>query len=176
MSESESNDSSDFETKGGIIAIRGQVMVLRNHVLLIQNISSISVTNLSYEKRIPIWAWWLLAINVVATLILSQFHDKLSALTLVSTIIVVIAMYIYYSKRKVASFALRIIMNAGNKFFVWSADAGFLKAIAKTLCSVISEKTQRSLTFNVDNRQVFDNVQNSVIALGNVSGDIVNSV
>jgi hypothetical protein len=151
-------------------------MVLRNHVLLIQNISSISVTNLSYEKRIPIWAWWLLVLSAVATLILNQFGHKLSQLTLVSTIIIAITIYAYYAKRKVASFALRIVMNAGNKFFVWSADAGFLKAIAKTLCSVISEKTQRSLTFNVDNRQVFDNVQNSIITLGNVSGDIVNSV
>jgi hypothetical protein len=153
--------------------LRGRVLVLGNQIHLINNISTISVSNLSYERDIPKEAWWCLGGTVFAFLVLPDWWKFVAFLAVAGTGGFI---WLQYKNRHVDSYALSILMNAGNRTLLFSQYNSFLKGVAVELCNAINAPADRSLTVNLDQRQIFDNIRNSAISVGDVSGDIVNNV
>jgi hypothetical protein len=73
-------------------------------------------------------------------------------------------------------YGLIIRLNSGFTQLVISRDIDFLKNIATVLQSVMNSEKEASLTFNLDQRTIVDNVSGSTVVMGNAKGDVVNRV
>ncbi len=166
-------EDKDEEYKHGLVAIRDKAFIIANSIYQIANISTVSVADLSTTKPIPA-PFWLLLLG--GLFLFFQPTQELQGVGLALLIGSGYYFYRYWKSKHVSRFALSILMNAGNTLSIFSDDLPLLKSIAFGLFQVMNYDEVRNLTFNLDNRQIVNGVSDSVVNLGQVSGDIVNNV
>jgi hypothetical protein len=154
----------------GVLKIRGNTLVIANSIFAIDNISSITFADL--RKPVPVIVWIILGLGVVLTFM----GGWLSVLGFPLLGTAAFLLYLNWTSRSAADYALSIKMNSGNTAAVLGDDVEFLKAIALELYGVIETAKASYTTFNIDRSIKLDNITGSVIPIGTVSGDIVNSV
>lgn len=157
--------------KTKLLKVEGKTMIFGNTVYQISNISQISVIDLTTTKSIP---WVYIALLIIGGLI---------TLTLELWLLVIIlwgaagALYYFSTKnRRDEKYGLQITANSGLSTVLVSDYMDFLVEVAVTLTNIMNEKKEESVTFNFDNRQIFDSISGSTVVTGNVSGSVVNSV
>jgi hypothetical protein len=154
----------------GVLKIRGNTLVIGNSIYAIDNISTITLTDL--RKPVPPIVWIILIGGGV--LLLSGGWYALLGFLLVA--LAAHLLYLNWTSRAGADYALSIRMNGGNVAAVMANNGEFLKAIALELYGVIETAKASYTTFNIDRSIKLDNITGSVIPIGTVSGDIVNAV
>lgn len=171
------------EIKTDLLKIRGKTLIFANSIYQIPNISALEVINLSTTKPIPTYLWFI-AIVGAALLWLGPSNT----LRFVGILALALCGYLFYQykKNKLRKlYGLKIVLNAGlaASTAIISKDQGFLMRVALTLYNIMNSDAGKTTTINkfdiaVDQRKIIDlnNVSNSSIALGDVSGSIVNNV
>jgi hypothetical protein len=161
------------EYKHGILRIQGRTLTIGNSIYQISNISSVSVTDVSSTKPIPVYLWVITAFGFLFLWFDSWMFKMMGVLGLGFAVLL---FYRHWESRNVARFILSVVMNAGTRVAILSDDINFLKQIVLILEDVIERKKDGNLTLNLDQRQIFDNITNSNVVVGAVSGDVVNHV
>lgn len=161
------------EYKHGILKIRGRTLTIGNSMYQISNISSVSITDVSSTKPIPTYLWMLMAFGF---LFLWMDSGMFKLMGVVGLAFAGFLFYRHWESRNVARFILSAVMNAGTRVAILSDDIGFLKQIMLVLDDVIERRKDSNYTFHLDQRQIFDNITNSNVVVGAVSGDVVNHV
>jgi hypothetical protein len=154
----------------GELRIRSNTLVIGNSIYPIDNISTITFSDL--RKPVPPIVWVILGVGV-----LCMFMGRLMAFF--GFLLVAIAGYLLYlnwMSRSAADYSLTVHMNGGNNAVVLGNNGGFLKAIALELYEVIELDKASNTTFNIDRSIKIDNITGSVVPVGGVNGDIVNNV
>lgn len=163
--------SNKREFDHGELRIRGNTLVIGNSIYPVDNISTITFSDL--RKPVPMFVWICLGLGVFCVLILGEGARVLG---LVLVAFAVYMLYLNWKSRAAADYGLSIHMNGGNTGVVLGNDGDFLKAIALELYEVIELEKTSHATFNIDRNIMIDNITNSVVPVGEVTGDIVNHV
>lgn len=147
------------------IEVRGKTLVFDNSIYQISNISAVEVGTI--KKPIP-WLFWVI-LFFAGVLYLTEYRVE-SVVALVAA-----AGTVYYWANQ-KEYGLIIRLNSGLTNLIVSSDLDFLRSIAVVLQNVMNSEADKSLTFNLDQRTIVDNVSGSTVVLGNTTGDIVNRV
>lgn len=156
--------------KTDLLKVEGKTMIFGNTIYQISNISQISVIDLTTTKAIP-WYFWVLLVVGAGSLMFQKF---LFAILLFG--IAGVVFYFYTKNSRKEKYGLQIVLNAGLVTVLVSDYMDFLVTVAVTLANIMNEVTERSVTFNFDQRKIVDNTSGSTVVLGNVSGSVVNSI
>ena len=92
----------------------------------------------------------------------------------ISLILLGVAGILLYMWFNYHMFGLIIRLNSGDTKLIKSQDSDFLKDVVFVLRNIMDSEEDRSITFNLDQRTIVDNVSGSNVVLGNVGGDVVN--
>jgi hypothetical protein len=154
----------------GLLRIRENTLVIANSIFPIENISTITFSDL--RTSVPRIVWVMLILGVICL----PVGD---AATAVGCLLLIAAGYFYMlydNSKSAADFALSVRMNGGNVVEVASDDEEFLKAIALELYEVIELEKASNTTFNIDQKVMIDNITGSTVGITGIHGDIVNNV
>lgn len=151
------------------IEIRGKTLVFHNSIFQIPNITGIIAG--STTKPIPSYIWPILIVGGILLLI-----DGVSRLIGFLLLALAVGLFVFYWRhRKIHG--LLIVLNSGYEQLIESQDLPFLKDVATVIREIMdSESMKESITFNLDQRTIIDNVTESPIVLGNVGGNVVNRI
>jgi uncharacterized protein DUF6232 len=154
----------------GELKIRGNTLVIGNSIYSIDNISTITFSDL--RRPVPTIVWIILGMGVIC--MLAGARGAFLGLLLVA--LAVYLLYLNWKSRAAANYSLAIQMNGGNTAVILGNNGDFLKAIALELYEVIETERPGHATFNIDRSIKIDNITGSVVPVGGGSGDIVNNV
>ena len=154
----------------GELRIRGNTLVMGNSIYPIDNISTITFTDL--RKPVPLIVWIILGVGVACMLM----GDMARLLGFLLVVLAAYLLFLNWKSRAAADYALTIRMNGGNTAVVLGNNGDFLKEIALELYEVIELGKTSHATFNIDRSVKIDNITGSVVPVGDVRGDIVNNV
>jgi hypothetical protein len=171
LASTESGRTSEY--KHGILRIRGRTLTIGNSMYQISNISSVSITDVSSTKPTPMYLWMIMAFGF---LFLWMDSGMFKLMGVVGLGFACFLFYKHWESRNVARFILSAVMNAGTRLAILSDDINFLKQIVLVLDEVIEQRKDSNVSFHLDQRQIFDNITNSNVVVGAVSGDVVNHV
>ncbi len=147
------------------LEVRGKTIVFDNTVMQIPNISVVEIGK--FEKAFPQIVWFL----IIGGLLIFVFARDLWFIALIFLGIAGILLYGWFNYNM---FGLIIRLNSGDTKLIKSQDVDFLKDVVFVLRNIMDSEEDRSITFNLDQRTIVDNVSGSNVVLGNVGGDVVN--
>lgn len=156
--------------QSGSLVIREKTLVMGNSIYPIENISTVTLSDL--RKPVPMRVWAALGFAIL----LLSMGGVWAALGLGLLVTAAVMCFQYLETRPVAKFSLAIRMNGGNTALVLSDDEPFLKSIALELHKVIELNVPSYTTFNIDQRVKIDNLTGSTLRVSGIQGDIVNNV
>lgn len=161
------DEGSDKVIKTDRLEVRGKTLVFDNTIIQTINVSSIELGEL--KKAVPKFLWGLLIFGGLLFIWDSDFIG-------LSVVIWIIAGGLYYNMYNDKEFGLIIRLNSGFTQLIKSENQEFLKNVAIVLKNIMDGEDGQSITFNLDQRTIVDNVSGSTIVVGNATGDIVNRV
>ncbi len=147
------------------LEVRGKTIVFDNTVIQISNVSAVEVGE--FEKNFPQIIWWL----AIGGVLIFAFVRDLWFISLILLGIAGILLYMWFNYHM---FGLIIRLNSGDTKLIKSQDVDFLKDVVFVLRNIMDSEEDRSITFNLDQRTIVDNVSGSNVVLGDVVGDVVN--
>ena len=169
----DSDDEGTHEFRSGFLVVREKTIIIGNSVYSVRNISSVTISDLSYTKPFP---RWVLVCAALGCMLVSAASGS-SGVTGTVLLLVAILGFAYYVKtRSIPQFVLSIRMNAGTTAGIVSGSVDFLKQIATVVYDAIDYDVPRNVTFNLDERIAIDNISGSVVSVGASQGDLVNQV
>ena len=161
------NEGSDKVIKTERLEVRGKTLVFDNTIIQTINVSSIELGEL--KKALPKFIWGMLILGGLLFIWDSDVRG-------LSIVIWIIAGALYYNWYNDKEFGLIIRLNSGFTQLIKSENQEFLKNVAIVLKNIMDGKDEQSITFNLDQRTIVDNVSGSTVVVGNATGDIVNRV
>ena len=171
MADKSKNNDQKRDLNTARLEVRGKTLVFDNAIYQIPNISAIEVG--STTRRVPTLFWFLLVVG--AGLAFVSLDGGVSPLPGLVTLVAAALIFAWYwGDRKIHGLIIRL--NSGFTEVIISKQLQFLKDVAIVLREIMDGEQDRSITFNLDNRTIVDNVSDSAVIVGDAKGDVVNRV
>ncbi|HEX6912723.1 MAG TPA: DUF6232 family protein [Longimicrobium sp.] len=154
----------------GFLKIRRKTLVIGNAIYPIDNISTITLSDL--RNPVPKFVWIMLGVGVLG-LVMGD------SMAVVGALLIAAAGYLIYLNRKsrsAADYSLSVQMNSGYRAMVMSDNGAFLKSIALELHGVIEYQRASNSTYNLHQSVRIDSITGSTVGVTGIQGDIVNHV
>jgi len=162
------------ELATNIIKIRGGTILLGDKIINIRNIASVEVGSLAISFP------WIAPLLILIGISVLQGGGFLPLIGLAVGGWGSFLIYIYFNRLNAKG--LLILLNSGvnSSTLLTQIDIEFVKLIALTLYNIMSTGDERYLDIFVDQKTItevrIEQVSNSVVSTGSVTGDLVNRV
>jgi hypothetical protein len=157
-----------------IIKIRGGAILLTDKIMQIRNIASIEVVSLA--ASFP----WIAPLLILIGLFSFRNGGIITIIALAVAGWGGFLIYKYYERRNARGLLLLLNSGLDSSTLITGVSFDFLKQIALTLYNIIDTGEEHNVDIYVDQKKITEvtikEVSHSVISLGAVTGDIVNSV
>jgi hypothetical protein len=169
-----SSNAEAKELTTDVVKIRSGTVLLSNKILQIRNIASVEVVSLaiSFPWIAPLFilfGLWLLSVggwSAILGLLIGAWGAYL--------------IYYYIDRRNARGLLLLLNSGIGSSTLITGVETEFLKKIAETLYNIMTTGEDRNVDIFIDQKKItevtIENVSNSIISTGAVSGDLVNRI